>query len=103
LNNAHDGVDGGSHVVGLESADEAIEACTRWTDSEEERDLNEDENEPADAGEGLAARTRAGLEEPESVQQNHTPEDDDVEVEDVGDPEGEAEDYAYYAGPGALR
>ena len=42
----------------------------------------------------VAGRETGGL------QANDTPENDDVNVEDVGDADREAEDYADYAGPG---
>ena len=41
LHNAHDQVDGSTHVVCLESANEAVEFGRRGTDAEEERYLDE--------------------------------------------------------------
>jgi hypothetical protein len=43
-----------------------------------------------------------GGEECQDEQAEHTPEDDDVEVEDVCDSEGEAEDDTEDAGPGRV-
>lgn len=42
LHHAHDGVDGGAHIVGLEAADEGVEFLGRRADAQQERDFDED-------------------------------------------------------------
>jgi hypothetical protein len=54
LYDAHDQVDGRTHVICLESADEAVECGRRWADAEEEGDLNEDYDQGAGSGGKLA-------------------------------------------------
>ena len=48
LYQAHDTIDGGSHVIGREAPDEGIELGGGRTDSQEEGDLDEDEDEAGD-------------------------------------------------------
>jgi hypothetical protein len=52
LHNAHDQVDGGAHVIGLESADESIEFRGGRADAEEERYLNEQDDGKVRSGSG---------------------------------------------------
>ena len=50
---------------------------------------------------GVFDRNRAATgRETGDLQANDTPENDDINVEDVGDTDCKAEDYADYAGPG---
>ena len=42
-------VDGGAHVVGLEAADEGVEAGRGRADAQQERDLDEEDDEAGDA------------------------------------------------------
>jgi hypothetical protein len=99
LNKAHDAVDGRTHVIGLETADEAIEGGAGRADAQEEGDLDEENDEGADAAtyllvDGLG---EGGLRVDE--QADHAEEDHPVELEDIGDPEREAEDDAEDADP----
>jgi hypothetical protein len=50
LDDTHGKVDGGAHVIGLESANEGIKCRRRRTDAQEERDLDEEDDERADTG-----------------------------------------------------
>lgn len=49
MNHTHDGVDGGTHVIRLEAADEAVEGFGGRAYAQEERDFDEDEDEGGDA------------------------------------------------------
>lgn len=71
LNNTHDSIDSGAHVIGLEFADEGVEFGRGWADAEEERDFNEDDDEGADEA-------------------YYAEDDEKVEVEYVGNAECEA-------------
>lgn len=53
LDDGHDAVDCGAHVVRFEAADEGVEFGGCWADSEEERDFDEDYDEGADTGIGM--------------------------------------------------
>jgi hypothetical protein len=110
LDDAHDEVDGGAHVVCLEAADEGVEVLGCRADAQQQRDFDEDEDEGGDAGVekkrvlvgGLVwdgTGLELGWDGQDDIQAKHTPQDDDVEVEDVCDSEGEAEDDAEDAGP----
>lgn len=101
LDYAHCGVDGGAHVVGFEAADEGVEFLGGRADAQEEGDFDEDEDEAGDAVRDRSAEMlRVGTMKPGGCSQaQDAPEDDDVEVEDVGNAEGKAEDYAKHAGP----
>lgn len=50
LDEGHDGVDGGAHVVGCEPADEGVEFGGCRADSEEEGDFDEEDDEGGYAG-----------------------------------------------------
>ena len=50
LDDAHDGVDEGAHVIGFEFADEGVEFGGGGADAEEEGDFDEDDYEGGDAG-----------------------------------------------------
>ena len=47
MDEGHDAVDGGAHVVCREAADEGVEVGGGGTDAEEEGDFDEDEDEGA--------------------------------------------------------
>jgi hypothetical protein len=49
LDDAHDEVDGGAHVVCLEAADEGVEVLRGGADAQQKRDFDEDEDEGGDA------------------------------------------------------
>ena len=49
MHQAHNAIDGSPHVVGRETPDEGIEFGRRWTDSQEEGNLDEDEYQGGDA------------------------------------------------------
>jgi hypothetical protein len=49
LDDAHDEIDGGAHVVCLEAADEGVEVLGCRADAQQERDFDEDEDEGGDA------------------------------------------------------
>jgi hypothetical protein len=49
LDDAHDEVDGGAHVICLETADEGVEVLRGRADAEEKWDFDEDEDEGGDA------------------------------------------------------
>lgn len=104
LDYAHCGVDGGAHVVGFEAADEGVEFLGGRADAQEEGDFDEDEDEAGDAVWGRSAGLlRLGsIRLGDCSQAQDAPEDDDVKVEDVGNAEGKAEDYAKHAGPGEV-
>jgi hypothetical protein len=50
LDDTHGQVDGGAHVIGLESADECIKRGRRRADAQEERDFDKEDDERADTG-----------------------------------------------------
>lgn len=50
LDDAHGQVDGSAHVIRLEAADEAVKLRRGRADAQEKRDLDEEEDEGADAG-----------------------------------------------------
>lgn len=50
LNDTHHSVDGGAHVIGLESTDEGIERRRSWADTEKKRNLDEDDQEGIHSG-----------------------------------------------------
>lgn len=60
LDDGHDGVDAGAHIVGRESADEFIEFRRGRADSEEERDFDEEYYEGADSVHASVGGGRAG-------------------------------------------
>ena len=49
LDQAHNAIDGGAHVIRLEAADEAVEGFGGRAYAQEERDFDEDEDEGGDA------------------------------------------------------
>jgi len=63
LYDAHDEVDGGAHVVGMEFADEVIKRCRGRADAEEERDLEEDDEERGHSVQSLVRGSREGASE----------------------------------------
>lgn len=97
LDQAHDTINSGAHIVRFEASDEVIEGCGGRADSEEERDLDEEDDEGADTVFMLAVDCwgRAGM----CMQAYDGEQDNPVELEDVGYAQCEAEDYAEYAGP----
>ena len=67
LDDAHDEVDGGAHVVCLEASDEGVEVLRGRADAQQERDFDEDEDEGGDAAiekklvGGLSLRVGVGM------------------------------------------
>jgi hypothetical protein len=93
LYGAHHKVDGSAHVVGAKLADEFVEFRRGWADAEEKRYFNEYDDE------GAYPTTLVRLETPcdrsEEVVQAYDAEcDDKVGVEDVGDAQRKAQEYA---------
>lgn len=64
LNQAHDTIHAGAHVVGCEAADEHIEFLRRWADAEEQGHFDENQDQagyPANAvSRGLGSRSVSG-------------------------------------------
>lgn len=50
LDDTHGKVDGGAHIIGLESANECIKGGRRRADAQEERDFDKEDDERADTG-----------------------------------------------------
>ncbi len=60
LDERHDAVDSGAHVVGFEAADEGVEAGGGGADAQEEGDFYEEDYEGGDAGARALARASWG-------------------------------------------
>jgi hypothetical protein len=92
LNDTHGQVDGGAHVIGLESADEGVKRRRRWADAQEERDFDKEDNERADS---VCRVSTVYLQESGCYSQAyHGEQDDPVEEEDVANAETEAQHHA---------
>lgn len=98
LDNGHDQVGGSTRVVGLEAPDELVEFGRRGTDAQEQGDFDEEDDE----GEHPASRRQHAHQysgRSETLQANDAEGDNPISVEDVRDPQREAEDHGEDAGP----
>jgi hypothetical protein len=100
LNSAHYKVYGGAHVIGAELANESVELGRRWADAEEERDLDEDDDERTNSIQSISGRLENQGRWEDDLQAYNAKGDDKVGVEDVGDSEREAQEYAQHPSPG---
>lgn len=80
LDDAHDEIDGGAHVICFEAADERVKGARGGTYPHQERYLDKQEDEGA-------------------YQADDAEDDEQVEVEDVGDSESKAQNYANHTSP----
>lgn len=92
MDDAHGKVDGGAHVIGLESANECVERGRCRADAQEERDFDEEDDERADTERHVSpvCRRTSGC----YSQAYHGEQDDPVEEEDVANAETEAQHHA---------
>ena len=92
LDDTHGKVDGGAHVIGLESADEGIKGGGCRTNAQEERDFDKEDDERADTGFRVSAES---FKTPDYYSQAyHGKQDDPVEEEDIANAETEAQHHA---------
>lgn len=98
LHQAHHEVDDRAHVVGLEAADERVELGRGRADVQQQRDLDEDDEERADA-EGGVSQLSTYTSQTGVLQADDAEGDDGVGVEDVGDAQREAQDDTQHARP----
>ena len=92
LNDTHGEVDGGAHVIGLESADEGIKGGGCRTNAQEERDFDKEDDERADTGFRVSAESFKTSDY--YSQAYHGKQDDPVEEEDIANAETEAQHHA---------
>jgi hypothetical protein len=97
LDDTHGQVDGGAHVIGLESADECIKRGRRRADAQEERDFDKEDDERADT---RCCVSTVYLQASDCYSQAyHGEQDDPVEEEDVANAETETQHHADDTGP----
>jgi hypothetical protein len=104
LNNAHDSVGAGAHVVGRNAANGGVETRGCRTDAQEQRNLNEEDDEAAHtvgAGRTASASSKVASKWDRGHLQSNDGEDyhKRVEREDISDAEGEAKDHAQNTDP----
>ena len=97
LDDTHGKVDGGAHVIGLESADERVKGGRCRADAQKEGNLDEEDNEGADTV--LAISAVYLIRCSHDLQAYHGEQDDPVEEEDVANSQTEAQDHADDTGP----
>jgi hypothetical protein len=97
LDDTHGKVDGGAHVIGLESADEGVKRGRCRADAQEERDFDKEDDKRADTECWVST---VYLQACDSYSQAyHGEQDDPVEEEDVANAETEAQHHADDTGP----